>query len=168
MGENLKIQFIEVINDSRCPQGVTCVWAGEASCLVEITDSESSHRKVLTQPGLSGPSKTDSKEYEITFDLQPYPEVGKEIQSKGYRLQLAISKKPALTGGILVTFDVVGETYSIFIINKETVKQVFALQQGESKAHTEWALVKGSVPYNKPWSWHIDLEDIHIAEFTIV
>ena len=103
VGENLKIRFIEVTNDSRCPQGATCIWAGEAGCLVEITDSESSLSRTLVQPGFSRPAKTDFKEYEITFDLQPYPEVGKERQIKDYRLHLAISKKTALTGDILMT-----------------------------------------------------------------
>ncbi len=91
-GEDLKVRFIGVISDSRCPQGATCVWAGEASCLVEISDSDSKYRKVLTQPGLSGPYQTDFKEYKITFDIEPYPEVGKEIKSEDYRLQLEINK----------------------------------------------------------------------------
>ncbi|MCF4100764.1 hypothetical protein L1I30_03695 [Gillisia sp. M10.2A] len=30
--------FKEVISDSRCPQNVTCIWAGEAKILIEITN----------------------------------------------------------------------------------------------------------------------------------
>ena len=90
--EGLEVRFIEVISDSRCPQGATCVCAGEASCLVKISDSESTYRKVFTQPGLSGPFQTSFKEYDITFDLKPYPQVGKEIKSEDYRLQLEIDK----------------------------------------------------------------------------
>ena len=131
-GENFSVKFVEVISDSRCPKGATCIWAGEASCLLEITNSESTYRKVLTQSGLSGPSNTNFIDYEITFDIQPYPELGKETNKKDYRLQLVISKKPALSGGILATFDVVGEKYSIFIANKETIEQVLAAQRGES------------------------------------
>jgi hypothetical protein len=98
-GENLAIKFIEVISDGRCPKGAICIWPGEASCLTEIiTYSESSYRKVLTQPGLSGPSKTSFSNYRITFDLQPYPEVGKAPDKKGYHLRLVISKKPAPSG----------------------------------------------------------------------
>jgi hypothetical protein len=93
-GENLAIKFIEVISDGRCPKGAICVWAGEASCLTEITNrSESTYCKVLTQPGLSGPSKTSFINYKITFDLQPYPEVSKAPDKKGYHLRLVISKK---------------------------------------------------------------------------
>jgi hypothetical protein len=92
-GENLKIHFKEVTADSRCPQGVTCIWAGEASSLIEITYLETTYSKVLTQPGLSEPSQTDFQQYEIIFDLQPYPQKGERIENKDYRLQLEISRK---------------------------------------------------------------------------
>ena len=67
-GENLKIRFKEVIGDSRCPQGVQCIWAGEASSLMEITYSGSTFSKTLTQPGPSEPPQTDFQEYIIKFD----------------------------------------------------------------------------------------------------
>ena len=168
IGEPLKIRFIEVITDSRCPTGATCIWAGEASCLIEITNSESTYRKVLTQPGLSSPAKTSFADYEITFDIRPYPDLGKEINKKDYRLQLVINKKPALSGGILVTFQVIDETYSIFITKKDTIEQVFAVQRGESNATIpSGRIVRGVVSYNQPWNWHIDSEEIGMAEFTI-
>ena len=49
-GEKLRIKFIEVVADSRCPTGATCVWQGEVTCLVEISYFESLHRKALTSP----------------------------------------------------------------------------------------------------------------------
>jgi hypothetical protein len=91
-GEDLEVRFVEVVSDSRCPEGAICIWAGEASCLLEITESGSIYRKVLTQLGRSEPSPTDFQDYEITFDLRPYPQLGKEIESEDYRLQLTISK----------------------------------------------------------------------------
>jgi len=75
---------------------------------------------------------------------------------------------PPLSGGILVTFDVNGETYRIFITNEEAIQQVFDVQRGESQARIpSGKLIKGSVWYNEPWSWHIDSQDIHMAEVTI-
>jgi hypothetical protein len=91
--EGLRVKFIEVIGDSRCPQGVECLWAGESSSLIEITYSGSTYRIVLTQLGASVPAPTDFNVYEITFDLQPYPEAGKEIKDKDYRLELEFDKK---------------------------------------------------------------------------
>ena len=95
MGEPLAIRFVEVVNDSRCPTGVTCIWEGEVTCLVEIIYADSQNRMTLTQPG-SGQGNTDFEEYSIEFQVQPYPEAGKQIAKKDYRLQLVIDKKPAL------------------------------------------------------------------------
>lgn len=76
--------------------------------------------------------------------------------------------EPSLSGGILVTFDVVGETYNVFITNENTIEQVFAVNRGESQATIpSGKLIKGSVFYNEPWNWHVDSEDIHMAELTI-
>ena len=98
-GENLVIKFVEVISDGRCPRGAICIWPGEAYCLTEITiRPESICLKVLTQPGPFKTAKTSFANYEITFDLQPYPELGKAVDKKAYHLQLVISRKSALRG----------------------------------------------------------------------
>ena len=52
-GENIQIKFEEIVEDSRCPKDVTCVWAGRVSCIVRLTDGESSDEMVLTEPGLT-------------------------------------------------------------------------------------------------------------------
>ena len=122
---------------------------------------------VLTQPG-SGLAKADFNDYNLAFEVQPYPEAGKRLEKQDYRLELVVNKKPALSGGILVTFQVIDEKYSIFITNQKTIEQVFAVQRGESRATIpSGRVVRGSVPYNQPWSWHIDSELISMAEFTI-
>lgn len=75
---------------------------------------------------------------------------------------------PRLEGGILVTFDVQGERYKVFITNEQTIEQVYALQSGQSQASIpSGKLLRGQVFYNRPWSWHIDSEDVVMAEVTI-
>ena len=76
---------------------------------------------------------------------------------------------PDLKGGILMTFDVVGEQYSIFITNAETIDKVMLNWNNGRTAGGIPAgrVVKGEEPYNKPWSWHIDPEDIHIVDTTV-
>ncbi|MCR4394996.1 MAG: hypothetical protein NUV31_11550, partial [Dehalococcoidales bacterium] len=37
--ENLKITFEDVLGDSRCPKGVVCIQAGEATCKLSIVDT---------------------------------------------------------------------------------------------------------------------------------
>ena len=168
-GEELSIKFVDVVADSRCPTGVTCIWQGEVTCLVDITYAGSAYAKVLTQSGLTGePAKSDFESYEIAFSVDPYPQAGKEIKDEDYRLLVEVNKKQVLSGGILVTFDVAGEKYSIFITNESTIEQIYAIEQGTSHATIpSGRLVNGSVSYNEPWNWHIDSEDIHMAELTI-
>jgi hypothetical protein len=75
---------------------------------------------------------------------------------------------PELEGGVLATFDVQGERYSIFITNPQTIEQVLALSNGQGNARIpSGRLIKGREAYNAPWSWHIDPEDVHMAELTM-
>jgi len=168
-GEDLAIKFIDVVADSRCPSDVVCIWQGEVACLVEVTYSGTGQQMVLTYPGLTQePSQAQFGSYQFTLSVEPYPEAGKQIKKSEYRLNLLITKTPPLSDGILVTFDVVAEQYSIFITNNETIEEVFAVERAESQATIPNGLiVEGTVFYNQPWSWHIDSEDIHMAEMTI-
>lgn len=103
-GEDLWIGFLEVVADSRCPKDVTCIWAGEVNCLVELVSSESSERVELIEPGLtSEPSKQAVKGYELSFAVDPYPEEGKQISRDDYRLRLTVRKGVSLSGRYLVT-----------------------------------------------------------------
>ena len=92
-GEGLQIKFLEVVGDSRCPRGVTCIWAGEVSCTVEITYRESLQRVMLTEPGMtSWPPEKPFQEYSIAYHVEPYPEAGTDIRKEEYRLHLRVSK----------------------------------------------------------------------------
>jgi len=93
-GENLTIKFIEVTSDSRCPRNVTCIWAGEVSCLIEVTKGTlDSYRLVLTQPGLTDQTASqDFDGYEIAFRVEPYPVAGKQIAQDEYRVVMTVTK----------------------------------------------------------------------------
>lgn len=92
-GGNLEIKFQEVIEDSRCPIGVECFWAGEVSCVIELTKEGSFHQIELTESGLTDEYSRDRYEgYEIIFHVTPYPEAEEVILKDTYRLHLIISK----------------------------------------------------------------------------
>ena len=92
-GEDLEITFLEVLEDSRCPKGVQCVWAGRAVCLVRIKTGGSEENVELTQPGVTEPPNSITHlDYNITFMLLPYPEVPDKIEVDEYRLKLIVSK----------------------------------------------------------------------------
>ncbi len=86
------ITFKEVITDSRCPKNVTCIWAGQVSCLTEVTKDGTLNKLVLTQPGLSDPATESFNGYKVAFNVTPYPEAGNQIAQNEYRLVLTVSK----------------------------------------------------------------------------
>ena len=91
-GEDLKMQFVEVAADSRCPAGVVCVWAGEAKCRMSITYRGSESGAVFTQPGSSTGTQDIFQKYKVSFKLEPYPESGKQIAGSDYNLVMTITK----------------------------------------------------------------------------
>lgn len=73
--ENAAVKFIKVLEDSRCPKDVTCIWAGQVKLLVEVTEKGK-----------------NSKEMELLFD-------GKKLNvlcaSEGYVLKgMSLSPYP--------------------------------------------------------------------------
>ena len=90
-GQALQITFEDVIEDSRYPSNVTCVWAGRVSCIIRIVEDSSQYRMVLTEPGLTDQyTSVTYKEYQLTFHVRPYPVSGQSIQKSEYRLQLIV------------------------------------------------------------------------------
>jgi hypothetical protein len=92
-GEELQIKFLEVIADSRCPRGVTCIWEGEVSCMVAIRYRGSLQQMMFTEPGsTSWPPEISFEEYQIAYHVEPYPEAGVNIPVAEYQLLLRVSK----------------------------------------------------------------------------
>lgn len=75
---------------------------------------------------------------------------------------------PGLNGGVLAVFAVQEEHFAVFVTNPATCEQIIALRDGRSQASIpNGRLRRGQVPYNLPWSWHIDPDDMAMAEATI-
>ena len=91
-GENLKVTFLKVLEDSRCPKGVQCIWEGRARSLVSFVSNNMTEIE-LTEPGLTDSlAQYTFQNYFITFHLLPYPEAGKEITADQYRLTMFVNK----------------------------------------------------------------------------
>lgn len=73
------IKFIEVMEDSRCPKDVTCIWAGRAIVKAEVTIDGNKEEKILifgeVRPGEEkNTALYTSKEFTINgLTLNPYP-----------------------------------------------------------------------------------------------
>lgn len=75
-----------------------------------------------------------------------------------------------LTGGVLATFEVTGETFKAWVTNPQTVQQLFDLRDGKSNANIPNGRIlagAGRGGHNAPWSWHLDPVDINMAEAAI-
>ncbi len=93
MGENLRIRFEEVSEDSRCPKDVTCIWEGRVRCVVVLAQGDSRDRVELVEPGLSDQyARKVYGDYQIDFHIEPYPEAGEQIAEEEYRLVLIVNK----------------------------------------------------------------------------
>ena len=90
--ESLTIRFVEVIADSRCPEGVECVWEGEAQCRLHFTLAGSPAEMVIVQPGGGADARDYFIQYRIDFRLEPYPQEGQSIAPSDYRLIMTITK----------------------------------------------------------------------------
>ena len=95
-GEDLRMKFVEVSEDSRCPKDVTCIWEGRVTAVVEISMDGSSQQLELSQPGLTdAPARKTHQGYELACRVEPYPEKAEgEIAADEYRLVLIVSSAP--------------------------------------------------------------------------
>ncbi|MFC2059292.1 hypothetical protein ACFLTS_06650 [Chloroflexota bacterium] len=92
-GEDLRISFDEVTEDSRCPRNVTCIWEGRVSCVVQVIEGGSPHALLLTEYGTGDQNARENYgEYQIAFHVEPYPEEADGIPDHEYELLLTVDK----------------------------------------------------------------------------
>nr|WP_315178061.1 hypothetical protein [uncultured Flavobacterium sp.] len=98
-GFNLVLK--ELVSDSRCPEGVTCIWAGEASVVVSVyKDSKlvEDHTMVFSMKNEEENKQWFSKylpekQKNIkTFSVFPYPKEGVQINPKNYYVKIRYVK----------------------------------------------------------------------------
>lgn len=68
------------------------------------------------------------------------------------------------------TFRVEGETFKVRVTNPETIEDLVDVWQRTSAATIPNGVVRagpGEDAHNEPWSWHLDPEEIEMAEVTI-
>ena len=83
------LKFLEVKNDSRCPKGVNCIQAGEASVLVELADGIKQTVEIGAQYRDVQRVATGDVVVHL-LRLDPYPEEKKRIGEGGYRLHVKV------------------------------------------------------------------------------
>ena len=82
------LKLVKVFDDSRCPTGTTCVWAGEVSVIVNVyKDKKFIEEKTIkfnaknTSENSAWFSNYYSKKIK-SIDVSPYPENGVTVKTK--------------------------------------------------------------------------------------
>jgi hypothetical protein len=94
-GEDLRIFFDDVVEDSRCPIGVQCVWEGQARYALRLTKGDTSERIVMTESGSGVQADAAFLDYRITAHIEPYPEAPDGIEKGDYSLRITVTKEAA-------------------------------------------------------------------------
>lgn len=90
----VKVTFLEVTEDSRCPSDLNCFWAGQIQVAVNILVNG---HNLGTLHLVNNASRKDLsikkiKKYLIEFvKAEPYPKNNQEIEFSGYIITLAVS-----------------------------------------------------------------------------
>lgn len=93
-GSDLKVKFESVVEDSRCPKDVKCVWAGDAKILIRVRrgNREASKMELHTNGQFAQTGKY--QQYVIRLvALDPYPTTGVKGKPGDYVATLLIKKE---------------------------------------------------------------------------
>lgn len=87
----ITVKFISVIEDSRCPAGTQCIWAGNAK--VKISLSKGRKAKTFELDSTRGNTVLEFQGYDVKFvDLLPQPGEMVKAVAKPKLLTLSITK----------------------------------------------------------------------------
>jgi hypothetical protein len=87
----LEVKFAELLEDSRCPEGANCIWAGTARVRIEIKGDNKAMG--LFELETNGPTThIDVDRYRITLKaVDPYPHAHKPTDRATYKATFVIS-----------------------------------------------------------------------------
>lgn len=88
----IKIKFIEVVDDSRCPTDTECIWAGNARIKLQLSKNGKRSRLVELNTGQGDTSAVYEGVKIELVDLNPKPATNIRINRNGYTATLAVSK----------------------------------------------------------------------------
>jgi hypothetical protein len=93
VGDGLKVKFSALVEDSRCPKGVDCIWEGNAKIRVELTGAGKQAASVELNTNVE-PKSASGAGYEISLvKLDPYPIADARPKEKDYVATLSVRRK---------------------------------------------------------------------------
>jgi hypothetical protein len=95
----IKVSLERVVEDSRCPTGVQCVWAGNGKVSVKLSKEKGDAVSVELNT-YAGPKSGTYQGYEVKLvSLDPYPKDGVKTSKDAYVATLMVCRDCGDTGG---------------------------------------------------------------------
>jgi len=89
----LKIRFVSVLEDSRCPKGVQCVWQGNAKAIFELSGIKRKPTIVRLNTGVE-PKEVEYSGYTVRLvNITPEPKSGEKTNARRYEATIVISNR---------------------------------------------------------------------------
>jgi hypothetical protein len=90
--DKLTVKFVSVMEDSRCPIGVDCIWAGNAKIQIKVTSRKGISKTFELNTGIQ-PQTIQFEGYEIKLgELSPHPKANVPANPNGYTANFVVSK----------------------------------------------------------------------------
>ncbi len=87
---DVSITPLELVDDSRCPQGVQCIWAGTVHLRAKLVSGMGTSEVTFE----IGQSITTEAEFVTLTGVSPSPKTGESISPSDYRFTLEVAKRP--------------------------------------------------------------------------
>ena len=89
---NLTVKFVSLVEDSRCPIGTNCIWAGNAKIKVEVSNRGRNKQTFEINTNV-GPKGATYNGYQIELvAFTPVPKENIRINRNGYVATFAVSR----------------------------------------------------------------------------
>lgn len=93
-GEGLRVKFDSVLDDSRCPKDVTCVWAGDAKIAISVRRANAKASKLELHTNGQFNQTGKYQRYVIKLvALDPYPRASAKGRPGSYVATLLITRE---------------------------------------------------------------------------
>lgn len=91
-GASLEIEFVSVVEDSRCPRGVDCVWEGNARVRLRLKRPGAAPTEIELNTNLE-PRRAAAFGHDVRLkELSPYPQANQPVDKKTYVAALEVHK----------------------------------------------------------------------------
>lgn len=87
----ITVQWLQLVEDSRCPTYTNCVWEGQARLSLQVNGETV---ELILREGHPAEAVQIVNGYEIrAISLRPYPEAGQQTEKEMYRLELQVTQR---------------------------------------------------------------------------